>query len=197
MSQTTETTNPIIQQTLEFATDKHKFQRRKNKARDPYIVHPVEVAEILRSSGVTDTATLCGALLHDTVEDTGTTSQELIDAFGQEVCSIVLDCSDNKSLSKVERKRLQIEHAQHISDKARLVKLADKLSNVSGLSYDPPTKWTQEEIIGYVRWSWCVCQHLYGVNSNLDDRMKSVFTQFGVESVTDEQLNDYYSRIDQ
>jgi guanosine-3',5'-bis(diphosphate) 3'-pyrophosphohydrolase len=146
-TETTETTNPTVQQALEFATDKHKLQKRKNKARDPYIVHPIEVMEMLRSSGVVDTATLCGALLHDTVEDTGTTAQELTDTFGQEICSIVLECSDDKSLNKVQRKRLQIEHAQHISDKARLVKLADKLSNVSGLSYDPPAKWTPEEII--------------------------------------------------
>lgn len=185
----------LVQTALEFATEKHKFQKRKNSAGDPYIVHPIEVKTMLEESGVTDEATLCGALLHDTVEDTGTTYQELVDTFGQEVADIVMECTDDKSLPKVDRKKNQITHAEHITDKAKLVKLADKLSNNSGLHCDPPEKWTHEEIVGYVRWSWCVCQHLYGANETLNDRMKQVFTKFGVESVTQEQLDDYYGRI--
>jgi (p)ppGpp synthase/HD superfamily hydrolase len=185
----------LLDKAVQFATAKHSFQRRKNKAQDPYITHPLEVMSMLESSGVTDTATLCGAVVHDTIEDTGTTTQELLDTFGQEICSIVLECSDDKTFNKVERKRLQIEHARHVSDKAKLVKLADKLSNISGLSTDPPANWAPEIITGYVRWSWRVCIHLYGINSCLDERMKAVFTHYGVENVTDEQLNEYYSRI--
>lgn len=185
----------IVQKALEFATEKHKFQKRKNSVGDPYIVHPIEVRDMLVLSGVTDEATLCSALLHDTVEDTGTTYEELVSEFGLSIANIVMECTDNKSLPKVDRKKIQITHAEHISDKAKLVKLADKLSNCSGLHTDPPAKWTQEEIIGYVRWSWCVCQHLYGNNDVLNDRMKQLFTSFGVESVSNEQLDDYYRRI--
>jgi guanosine-3',5'-bis(diphosphate) 3'-pyrophosphohydrolase len=190
-----ESTYSIVQKAQDFATEKHKFQKRKNSAGDPYIVHPIEVKTMLEECGVIDEATLCGALLHDTVEDTGTSYDELVDVFGQEVADIVMECTDNKSLPKVERKRIQIVHAEHISEKAKLVKLGDKLSNISGLHADPPAKWTPEEIIGYVRWGWCVCQNLYGVNAMLDDRMKQVFKNFGVESVSEEQLNDYYKRI--
>lgn len=185
----------LIENALNFATEKHKSQKRKNSTGDPYIVHPIEVRDMLLSSGVTDESTLCGALLHDTVEDTGTTYEELVSEFGSLVADIVMECTDNKSLPKVNRKKIQITHAEHISDKAKLVKLADKLSNCSGLHDDPPAKWTQEEIIGYVRWSWCVCQHLYGTNEVLNNRMKQLFTSFGVESVSDEQLDDYYGRI--
>ncbi len=186
----------LVEKALEFATEKHKFQKRKNSAGDSYIVHPIEVRKILEECGVTDEATLCAALLHDTVEDTKTTYQELVETFSQEIADIVMECSDNKSLHKVERKKNQITHAKHIGDKAKLVKLADKLSNNSGLRNDPPSKWSKEEIIGYVRWSWCVCQHLYGLNEMLDTKMKQLFTSFGiVTTVTQEQLDDYYSRI--
>lgn len=185
----------IIEKALNFATEKHKFQTRKNSTRDPYIVHPVEVRRMLEESGVTDEATLCGALLHDTIEDTATSYDELVEVFGQEIADIVIDCTDDKPLPKVDRKKIQIVHSEHISNKAKLVKLADKLSNISGLQNDPPSFWSKEEIIGYVRWGWCVCQHLYGVNEDLDSRMKNVFANFGVESVSEEQLADYYSRI--
>lgn len=185
----------LLNKALEFATEKHKFQKRKNSAADPYIVHPIEVKDMLISAGVTDEATLCSALLHDTIEDTGTSPQEIEEIFGQKICHIVLECSDDKSLHKVDRKKIQITHAEHISPKAKLVKLADKLSNVSGLLKDPPAKWSNDEIIGYVRWSWCVCQHLYGQNENLDKSMKDVFERFNVNNVTNEQLEDYYGKI--
>jgi (p)ppGpp synthase/HD superfamily hydrolase len=187
--------DPLVQRALEFATEKHKDQKRKNKSRDAYIVHPVEVMNILKDCGVTDTATLCAALLHDTVEDTGTTSEELVENFGQDVCTIVLECTDDKSLAKVDRKKAQIEHAKHISDKGKLVKLADKLSNIGSLTNDPPARWSEEVVTGYVRWGFAVCEGLFGVNDKLDEKMKAVFQQFGVTSVTQEQLEYYYSII--
>lgn len=185
----------LVETALIFATEKHKNQKRKNATKDPYIVHPVEVMNLLKTAGVTNEVVLASALLHDTVEDTGTTPEELTNVFGEEVTNIVLECSDDKSLHKVERKQIQITHSQHISSKAKLVKLADKLSNVSGLLNDPPSFWSQEEIIGYVRWSWCVCQNLYGENQDLDNAMKNVFAQFNVSNVTSEELESYYQKI--
>lgn len=182
----------LLDSAIVFATGKHDGQTRKNAAKDPYIVHPIEVMTILKNCGVADVHVLCGAVLHDTVEDTETTAEELRQLFGEEICQIVLDCSDDKSLSKVDRKRLQISHAEHISDKPKLVKLADKLSNISNLKSDPPAKWSPEVIFGYVQWGFAVCQHLYGVNEQLDNEMKSVFDSFGITSVTNDDLEEYY-----
>ena len=108
---------------------------------------------------------------------------------------IVSECSDDKSLDKVKRKQLQIEHAQHISDAAKLVKLADKLSNIRSLQMDPPAKWSEDEVIGYARWGFMVCQHLYGVNQLLDLQMQKVFSELGVTTVTEEELNSYYALV--
>jgi guanosine-3',5'-bis(diphosphate) 3'-pyrophosphohydrolase len=180
-----------------FAAVKHRTQKRKNKAKDPYINHPLEVMDILAKHGINDIDTLCGAVLHDTVEDTGTTPAELIELFGQEVCTIVLECSDDKSLGKVDRKKNQIEHAKHISDKGKLVKLADKFSNINSMLTDAPEKWTPDEKIGYVRWGYRVCEGIFGVPGGeaLDRSVREMFANFNVSSVTEEELEFYYSLI--
>ncbi len=180
---------------IAYAAVQHVNQVRKNTAKDPYIVHPIEVMNILRECGVTDIDTLCGAVLHDTVEDTGSKPEDIEKLFGPEVRRIVMGCSDDKSLDKVKRKQLQIEHAEHISNQAKLVKLADKLSNIKNLLTDPPSKWNKDEIIGYVRWGFTVCNKLYGQNEALDKRMQQVFADFGVNSVSEEELNTYYGLI--
>src|SRR6185436_14890407 len=106
-----------ILKALHFAADKHRDQRRKDEEASPYINHPIEVAEMLaRVGGVTDLVTLQGAILHDTIEDTNTTPEELEVHFGREVRDVVLEVTDDKTLEKMERKRLQIEHAAHISE---------------------------------------------------------------------------------
>lgn len=178
-----------------FASVKHVNQRRKNKSKDPYINHPIEVMNILVKHGVVDVDTLCAAVLHDTVEDTGTTLEELESTFGEEVTKIVMECTDDKSLGKIDRKKLQIEHAHHISDKGKLVKLADKLSNIGNLVADPPEKWTKDEIMGYARWGYKVCEGLFGVSDSLDQTAKNLFAQFEIQSVTEDELNYYYSLI--
>jgi (p)ppGpp synthase/HD superfamily hydrolase len=180
---------------INYATQQHTNQRRKNNTKDPYINHPIEVMYILASCGITDINTLCGAVLHDTIEDTESTQKEIETYFGPEVCTIVVECSDDKSLDKVKRKQLQIKHLEHVCDETKLVKLADKYSNVKSLLVDPPQNWSNDEIIGYVRWSFIICQKLYGLNEELDEKMKHVFMDFGVTSVSEEELNTYYSLI--
>lgn len=182
---------------INYAAQQHSAQRRKNSAADPYINHPIEVMHILASCGIIDIDTLCGAVLHDTVEDTSSTSNEIEAYFGPEVCAIVMDCSDDKSLDKIKRKQLQIEHSANVCDKAKLIKLADKYSNVKSMLDDPPLKWSDSQIIGYVRWSFVVCQQLYGLNGELDEKMKQVFSSFGITSVSEEELNSYYDLISQ
>ena len=111
-----------------FAADKHRDQRRKGVEASPYINHPIMVAEILTNiGGVTHLETIQAALLHDTIEDTGTTASELEEHFGDEVANLVMEVTDDKSLEKAERKRLQIEHTQHLSANAKMIKMSDKI----------------------------------------------------------------------
>ena len=154
---------------LHFAADKHRDQRRKNAEASPYINHPIEVAELLaRVGGVTDVVTLQGAILHDTIEDTQTTPEELEEAFGAAVRGVVEEVTDDKTLHKLDRKRLQIEHARHISDRAKQIKLADKISNVRGVTYTPPAKWSLERRKEYLDWTEQVVAGLRGSNSRLE-----------------------------
>ena len=134
----TDTNLTALLTSLHFAADKHRDQRRKSQEACPYINHPIEVAEILsRVGGVTDLATLQAAILHDTIEDTQTTSEELEARFGAEVRRLVDEVSDDQRLPKAERKRLQIEHAPYLSPKAKLIKIADKISNVRDVTHSP------------------------------------------------------------
>lgn len=185
----------MLQLAIKYATDQHKHQVRKNSTSDPYIVHPLNVMAILIDCGVTNNDVLCAAVLHDTIEDTDTTYKNLSELFGNNIAEIVAECTDNKSLNKVLRKKAQIEHSTHMSDGAKLVKLADKYSNISTLYFDPPLKWSKEEIDGYAKWGFCVCQGLYGVNSTLDNLMQNFFKNIGIENVSDEDLSNYYSYI--
>ncbi len=115
---------------LDFAAQRHSTQRRKDPAETPYINHVIEVATILARNGVTDRTALLAAILHDTIEDTNTTADELAELFGPEVRDVVLEVTDDKSLPKKVRKELQVAHAPTLSRAARLVKLGDKISNI-------------------------------------------------------------------
>ena len=125
-------THTLILKAAHFAAQKHRDQRRKDKHASPYIIHPISVAlEIAQTGGVDDPEILAAALLHDTIEDTETTSEELKEQFGKQVCKYVLEVTDDKSLLKDERKEKQIEHAETLSKGAVLIKLGDKISNVT------------------------------------------------------------------
>ncbi|MGH9907570.1 MAG: HD domain-containing protein, partial [Pyrinomonadaceae bacterium] len=132
----------LILKAASFAAERHRMQRRKDADASPYINHPLALASLLaHEGGITDTATLCGALLHDTIEDTKTSAEELEREFGWEIRSLVEEVTDDKKLSKPERTRLQVEHAMRASHKARLVKLADKICNLRDIANTPPAKW--------------------------------------------------------
>jgi len=184
---------------IDFAAKKHRNQRRKDSTKTPYINHPIDVCNQLAQSGVTDVDTLCAAVLHDTIEDTGTTDQELITLFGENVASIVRECTDDKSLPKIKRKQLQLEHAKCISTAAKLVKLADKYSNISDLLENPPVSWSKKEIYGYATWCYAIFLNLKGVNESLEKKLMDVFEKFGINNVDptklDELLNEYYASI--
>jgi GTP diphosphokinase / guanosine-3',5'-bis(diphosphate) 3'-diphosphatase len=154
---------------LAFAADRHRRQRRKDADATPYINHPIAVATVLAVEGdVADQATLLCAILHDTVEDTDSTFLELEQRFGHEVADLVRELTDDKSLEKSERKRLQIEHATQSSPRAKLVKIADKICNVRDLTLSPPRGWPVERRREYLSWSGEVVDGCRGVNPKLD-----------------------------
>jgi guanosine-3',5'-bis(diphosphate) 3'-pyrophosphohydrolase len=163
---------------LHFAADKHRDQRRKGADHAPYINHPIEVAELLwRVGGVHDEVSLLAAILHDTIEDTATTPEEVTELFGAEVCAVVLEVTDDKSLPKAERKRLQIVHAPHKSVCARAVKIADKISNLRALLETPPVDWTPERIREYVLWSEQVVNGLKGSHPALETAFEELLVE--------------------
>lgn len=163
---------------LHFAADKHRDHRRKDPDSSPYINHPIEVAEVLsRVGGVTDVEVLQAAILHDTIEDTDTTGQEIEMYFGPGVRGIVEEVSDDKNRPKHERKRLQIEHAPHASDRAKLVKLADKICNVRDVTHAAPAKWSLERRTEYLAWSREVVAGCRGVNAALEREFDAVCSE--------------------
>lgn len=152
-----------------FAAHKHRDQRRKDPGASPYINHPLQLACVLANDGgVTDTVTLCAALLHDTVEDTDTTLAELQQAFGAEVAAVVAEVTDDKRLPKAERKRAQVEHAAHISARAQRVKLADKICNLRDVATAPPPDWSLQRRREYFDWAREVIDRLRGVDARLE-----------------------------
>ena len=186
----------IITRAIHFAAVKHANQRRKDINHTPYINHPIELSNFLCNTGqINDPIILCAAILHDTLEDTNTTYDELVEEFGEQISNIVLECTDEKSLDKITRKRLQVEHAYDCSDNAKLVKLADKWSNVKSLLESPPTEWSTDRLLGYVRWSYACCIQMYGVNDNIDRKLQNLFNQWNVRNVTQEELEQYYELL--
>ncbi len=152
-----------------FAAEQHRRQRRKDADATPYINHPLALATILaREGGVSDAEVLAAALLHDTVEDTETTLAELEARFGPNVAGMVAEVTDDKSLPKLERKRLQVAHAGHKSPGAKLVKLADKIANLRDIAASPPADWDQARKADYVRWASEVVAGLRGANPALE-----------------------------
>jgi guanosine-3',5'-bis(diphosphate) 3'-pyrophosphohydrolase len=166
----------LLLKALAFAAHKHREQRRKDAEASPYINHPIALADALvNEGGITDVEVLCAALLHDTVEDTATTHEELVDAFGSRIARIVAEVTDDKRLPKAERKRLQIEHAPHISREAKLVKLADKLCNLRDVAERPPAGWDLGRRREYFDWAKKVIDGLRGAPGEDMRRLEAAF----------------------
>src|SRR5262245_48472453 len=171
---------------IDFAADKHRAQRRKSAEGVPYINHPIYVARLLAEvGGIEDEDVLVAAVLHDTVEDTATTPAELEAAFGPQVRALVAEVTDDKSLPKAERKRLQIVHAPTMSPGAAAIKLADKIANVGDISHNPPADWSIERVREYLNWAEQVVSKLPKVNPALEARFAKAL-QAGRQSLPPE-----------
>lgn len=154
---------------LHYAADLHKDGKRKGKAGEPYVNHVIEVAELLARVGdVHDLAILQAAILHDVVEDTDATFEDVERGFGPRVRRIVEEVTDDKALPKEERKRLQIEAAQSLSPAAKAVKIADKISNICSIIKSPPAEWSDQRRLEYLEWSERVVAGCRGSNARLE-----------------------------
>lgn len=153
---------------ITFAAAKHRNQRRKDAEASPYINHPLQLAHVLATEGgVIDLTTLMAAVLHDTVEDTETSYDELRERFGKKVADVVMEVTDDKALPKAERKQRQVEHAPHMSKRGALVKLTDKTCNLRDVASSPPAGWPLKRKQEYFDWAKLVVDGLPSVNKKL------------------------------
>ena len=163
-----------------FAAEKHAQQRRKGTGAEPYVNHLIEVAQLVSMAvAESDVGLIQAALLHDTIEDTATTAEELIEQFGQDVAALVVEMTDDKRLPKAERKRLQIEHAPKITARAQTIKLADKISNLRSLLTSPPADWDYERKRQYFEWARRVVDALSAPNRVLLEEFERVYRRVG------------------
>ena len=159
----------LLARAFRFAAERHAGQRRKGAAGEPYVNHLTEVAELVaEATGGRDPQLVAAALLHDTVEDTDTTHAELVERFGADVAGLVAEVTDDKSLPKAERKRLQVAHAPSRSARAKILKLADKTSNLRALAASPPADWPPDRRRAYVEWGREVVAGLRGACRELE-----------------------------
>jgi guanosine-3',5'-bis(diphosphate) 3'-pyrophosphohydrolase len=162
-------TSALIINAADFAASRHRHQRRKDERESPYINHPIKVAQLLSEvGGIDEPSVIAAALLHDTVEDTDTTAEEIAALFGERVRDLVMEMSDDTQLPSSERKRLQIERAPLLSDGAVLIKLADKTANIRDILDSPPRGWSLERRRRYLDWAQAVIDGCHPVNTALE-----------------------------
>jgi len=169
-----------------FASKKHSNHRRMGIAAEPYINHLVEVGALVAGAlSEPDTNLVIAALLHDTIEDAGVTIEELTQHFGPDVAGLVAEVTDDKSLPKQERKRLQTLNAPLKSERAQMIKIADKISNLRSLQCSPPVGWDSERKTEYVRWAKQVVGGLTRPNPILLTEFDAIVETFNPASRAD------------
>lgn len=162
---------PEVEKALALARKVHEGQTRKGPRNEPYVVHVTEVAEILaEATGGGDPVLIIGGLLHDAVEDSDLTRDDLASDFGAEVADLVAEVTDPEGVTEEERRQRQIDHAPHMSTRARLLKIADKTSNIEEMTADPPKGWSTEKIRAYIKWGEDVVAGCRGLNAELEER---------------------------
>jgi GTP diphosphokinase / guanosine-3',5'-bis(diphosphate) 3'-diphosphatase len=172
----------LVLRAAQFAANKHKDQRRKDVKATPYINHPINLAEVLHTDGgVRDPVVIAAALLHDTIEDTETTYDELRGVFGTEVADVVVEVTDVKFLAADSRKRLQVAKAGRASERARQVKLADKICNLRDILARPPAGWSSARQQKYFDWAKQVVDQARGVNPKLERMFDRLYRQRPVD----------------
>ena len=162
----------LLIKALSFSADKHRNQRRKDADSTPYINHPINVVLTLMEIGKENKSNLLvAAALHDTIEDTETKPEEIEKLFGKKVLAILNEVTDDKKLPKAERKQLQVTNAPHKSSKAKKLKLADKICNITDILNSPPADWSKERKLDYLSWAEKVADGLKGSNQRLEKHL--------------------------
>ena len=161
----------LISEAAELAARRHNGMARKGRGNEPYINHLAEVANLLAiATDGADAELVAAGWLHDVIEDTDTTREEIAEKFSGRVASLVVECTDDMSLPKVERRRLQIVDAPKKSAAARLIKIADKISNIGSRIHSDPTAEERDDLADYVAWATQVVAGCRGGNAWLDER---------------------------
>jgi len=162
-----------------FAAEKHAGQRRKGDAAEPYVNHLIEVAALVAMAlPEPDTNVVIAALLHDSIEDAGVTAEDLALRFGADVADLVSEVTDDKSLPKQERKRLQVENAPKKTPRAQMIKLADKISNLRSMLSSPPANWDFERKKEYFTWARRVVDGLTAPDPMLKAEFERTVSKF-------------------
>jgi len=163
---------------VDFAARAHAPQRRKGAAAEPYVNHLAEVALLVaEATQGADASLVFAAYLHDTIEDCKVPYETLLAEFGKDVADLVREVTDDKSLKKEERKRLQIEHARSASPRAKHLKLADKISNLNAILASPPADWSAGRKREYFEWAAKVVAGCRGVNPWLEARFDAAYAR--------------------
>ena len=159
----------LVSEAAELAARRHNGMARKGRGSEPYVNHLAEVANLLSTATEGGDAELVAAgWLHDTIEDTETTREELARKFSERVASLVVECTDDMSLPKSERRRLQVVNAPHKSAGAKLIKIADKISNIRARILPDPSADERSDLADYTAWAEQVVAGCRGGNAWLD-----------------------------
>jgi len=152
----------------------HVHQRRKGPADEPYINHLLEVAMLVaEATRGNDPDLAIAVVFHDSIEDQEVPREVIAGAFGEDVASLVEEVTDDKSLGKEERKERQVEEAPNKSDRAKLLKLADKISNLRAIAVSPPRDWSVKRRLEYVNWARRVKKGLFGISPFLEQEFEN------------------------
>jgi (p)ppGpp synthase/HD superfamily hydrolase len=159
----------LVSEAAELAARRHNGMARKGRGNEPYINHLAEVANLLAlATDGADAELVAAGWLHDTIEDTETSREELIEKFSERVASLVVEVTDDMSLDKPVRRQKQIEDAPHKSPGAKLIKIADKISNVRARIFPDASREQREELADYIAWAEKVVAGCRGVSATLD-----------------------------
>lgn len=161
----------VVLRALDFAAKTHAGQTRKGPRDEPYINHVVEVARLIaEATDGADPGLIAAGALHDVLEDSDASQEDLAQAFGADIAALVAEVTDIPGVGEAERRRHQVEAAPGLSARARLIKMADKTSNIEEMAADPPPAWSTEEIRAYVQWGVDVVAGCRGLNDSLEKR---------------------------
>lgn len=173
----------LLARAFAFAAEHHSGQARKGEAAEPYVNHVADVARrVAEATGGSDARLVAAALLHDTVEDTRATEKDIRAAFGDDIADLVMEVTDDKTLPKDARKQAQIDHAPHLSDRAKRLKLADKASNLTQIVESPPASWSAGRRRDYADWAEAVLAGLRGVDAPMERTLEQAIARVRAEA---------------